>query len=392
MSFRTFRFALLVGSLLCVGHAPRALAQADQIMPPIGGPGGGQFFSRCREDEILAGFNLNVGDDVDAAGAVCRGAFWPTDHDIHGLGKFGGTGGNPFGLMCPNEAPAVVGIDVGYEGVSTVVVNNIHVFCGPSAKNDPLTTFPTQVFDGPAIGRADNGPLQGSRAIPLNWGRAACPPNLVPVGITGRAGRFLDALSLICAPPPVKPRSMLDALREPHSPITSIGRVNTGPPTPRNPDVHTICDAARDALARKSRAAPNLVTQCQAQGGYAAAGPSNADLAKIQVRGEVLAAADRSATIMRDRTPDPDRRGFDIGLGIWDGNTAPGPGKQRYHDALIRPEQRGFEYAAAYAYPRNRFDALVRVGLAIDAADAEVHTARAIEPDPIYWLGFDIAS
>jgi hypothetical protein len=396
MSFRTFGFTLLFGLLYGVGHAPAAFAQVDQIMPPIGGPGGGQFFSRCPDGTVLAGFNLNVGDDVDAAGAVCRGVLSTNIAGGNfGLERFGGTGGGPYDLSCPGTAPAVVGIDVGYEGVNTVVVNNIHVFCGAPMTNGPLTTYPTRVFDGAAIGRADNGPLQGTRPIPLNWGRAVCPAGLVAVGITGRSGRMLDALSLICGPPPRKVPSLMDGLQQQQpqrSPITSIGRLHPGTPAQPNPDVHTICDAARDALARKSPVASNLVTQCQGQGGYAAAGPSNADLAKMQVRGEVLASADKSATIMRDRTPEPDRRGFDIGLGVWEGNTAPGPGKQRYHDALIRAEQHGFEYAAAYAYPRNKFDALVKVGLAIDAADAEVHTARGLEPDPVYWLGFDIAS
>ncbi len=120
---------------------------------------------------------------------------------------------------------------------------------------------------------------------------------------------------------------------------------------------------------------------------------SNADLEAITIRGGVLAANDPMADALRARLPEgAARRGFDIGLGIWDGNTAPGPGKQRYHDALITAEQQGFDIAAAYALPRNKYAGLVSVGAAIAAADPEVSAARVADPDPFFWLGFDIAS
>ncbi len=45
--------------------------------------------------------------------------------------------------------------------------------------------------------------------------------------------------------------------------VTSIGKVNTGTPS-TTPTHRTICEAARDARARNSPAAPNLEAQCRA--------------------------------------------------------------------------------------------------------------------------------
>jgi hypothetical protein len=381
----------LVCTLFLSLVAGRTFAQADQILPPMGGPGGGQFFARCAPGDLLTGVDLRVGDDVDGIRPVCASVRAPTfegNRRVYAKG-FGGTGGEMARLECPDSAPAIAGLEVAYEGEETIIINNVHLFCSVALPNQALTTYPTAVFDGPVIGEGDYGVLIGGRRIPLTRNIATCPAGLVPVGITGRAGIWLDALSLICgalpydpAPKPAPPKP---------EPVKSIGRVNTG--TPRPNTSRSICDSARDALSRQSPAAPNLVAQCRAAGGSATAVASNADLETVMVRGEVIAANDAMAGELRNRTPEgPARRGFDIGLGIWDGNTAPGPGKQRYHDALTRPEQQGFDVAAAYALPRNKYATLINVGSVIAGADQEAAAARAVEADPFYWLGFDIAS
>lgn len=380
---RASSFCAMTGWLLSsLMLANTAQAQLEQILPPIGGPGGGEFTSGCNHNDILTGVTLSVGDDVDGVQIVCRepydynGGYPQEVNDYHG----GAGGSRKVQLLCPKEAPLVTGIDVAYEGEATVIVNSVHLFCGASAPGQSLTPYPVRVFDGPRIGGR----------IPLRMGRAACPDPLVAVGIRGRSGKWLDALTLECGA--LHPRSPWDHPAPPPNAVKSLGRVNTGAPTPRNPLVHSICDGARDALSRQSPAAPNLVAQCRAQGGYAAASPSNLDLEKARAKGETLAAGDDALDLLRSRTPHPDRRGFEVGLGIWEGSTAPGPGKQRYHDALISAEQRGFDLAAAYSLSRNKYAALVKVGLAIAAADPDVQRARTADNDPFYWLGFDIAS
>jgi hypothetical protein len=419
------------------GHAPAP----DQLLPAMGGPGGGQFFARCANFEVLHGLWLTTGDDVDSLRLMC---FNPSASVKTGFTnpyqdrKYGGEGGShgpANNLSCPPQAPAVIGMEVGYEGQQTVIINNIHLFCGKLGANQPLPSYPTVVFDGPALGQTEGGPLTPSQKLPLGHGMQTCPSGFVPVGINGRSGRWVDAIGLICGSPPAiftnqpnspvkslgrvntgqrpsgPPRTLCEAAadaRARNSPaaanleaqckahpdaVKTLGRVNTGPSAPRSPDSHTICDAARDALARQSPAAPNLVAQCRAQGGVANAVASNADLTTVSVRGEAAAANDEMLLQILTRVTDPNAlRGFYIGLGIWGDQTAPGPGKQRYHDALIAPEQRGFELAAAYALPHNKYASLLAVGAAINAADPDVAAARAANQDGFFWLGFDIAS
>jgi hypothetical protein len=117
------------------------------------------------------------------------------------------------------------------------------------------------------------------------------------------------------------------------------------------------------------------------------------DLDALARRGAQLALQDPLAAELRNRTADGAlRRGFDVGFGIWEGNTAPGAGKQRAHDALSAPEQPGFDIAAAFSLPRNKHAALAKVGAAIGNADPAVANARNTENDVFFWLGFDIAS
>jgi hypothetical protein len=123
------------------------------------------------------------------------------------------------------------------------------------------------------------------------------------------------------------------------------------------------------------------------------AAPALPEIAAVETRGAEAAAQDPLANELRNRMAEgPARRGFDVGFGIWIGNTAPGPGKQRVHDALNAAEQSGFDVAAAFALPRNKYAALAGVGAAIGNADQEVATARNAENDVFFWLGFDIAS
>jgi hypothetical protein len=90
--------------------------------------------------------------------------------------------------------------------------------------------------------------------------------------------------------------------------------------------------------------------------------------------------------------PESARRGFDLGMGIWAGNTAPGPGKQRYRDMLPPNEQPAFDMAAVFSLPRNKYSMQSQVGAAIAGADRATAQARNAENDPYFWLGFDVAS
>ena len=75
-----------------------------------------------------------------------------------------------------------------------------------------------------------------------------------------------------------------------------------------------------------------------------------------------------------------------------EGQTLPGPGKQKIHDSLPPAEQRGFNIAVSFSLEPNRNADLAARGAAIAKVDEKVAAARTAEADVFYWLGFDIAT
>jgi hypothetical protein len=394
-------------------------AQPDQALQPSGGLGGGGFSARCELNEVLAGFELRAGDDVDAIRPIC---VVPYSADAVGARRphvqlFGGPGGAFAQVVCPVNTPVVVGLAIGSEGVRIESVNSLHLFCGRAAPNQNLGAYPTAKFDAPWKVLTDAEPLQGSDPVFQHWDTEQCPAGLVAVGINGRSGKWLDAVGLTCgelhltyvpgggpvkslgrvAPSssPSPPRPICDAARDARArnspaapgleaqclasqpPPKSLGRVQTPFVTPPG-SARPICDVAQEARARNSPAAPGLEAQCRA------------DLA---VRGAAIAEQDPlSAELRRRARNDISRRGFDIGMAAAQGNTMPGPGKQAIHDALNGIEQAAYDAAVSFSLQRNRNAQLAATGAAIAQADPGVAQARTADPDVFYWLGFDIAT
>lgn len=208
--------------------------------------------------------------------------------------------------------------------------------------------------------------------------------------------RVADCRSGASAPPPANSK-----------PSVALGRVkSTGAPTP----TVSICEAARSARARNSPAAPGLARQCAAHPVSAvdpfnatailhtasppdAAAPPLPDLQALAAKGESVANQDPLAMQLRALQGQGQRlRGFDIGMAAAQGDTAPGPGKQRIHDAIGAVEQRGYETAVAFSLQRNANADHARIGAKIAEADADVEQARNSDPDPFFQLGFDIAT
>ena len=114
---------------------------------------------------------------------------------------------------------------------------------------------------------------------------------------------------------------------------------------------------------------------------------------EMAAKGEAIANADPLSAALRNSVPAAaSRRGFDIGMAAAEGNTLPGPGKQRIHDSLNTVEQVGFDIAVSFSLDRNRNAGLASRGAAVAAGDPIVAEARAVEPDARYWLGFEIAT
>ena len=227
-----------------------AQAQTDVILPPIGGSGGGQFVARCPQGQFLTGFELRTGDDVDAIRPICVTAYGPADVGplVPGKISFGGNGGAPRQLLCPKDAPIVTGMFVRAEGVDTLSVNNIHLWCGVAAATQNLSALPNAVFDGPVEKHNGRDFIWEKDLTQVN-DTQYCPAGLVAVGINGRSGALLDSVGLICGPPKLTPKPPK---------MGSVNRPTTGAqPQP-------ICDRAREARARNSPVATNLEDRCRA--------------------------------------------------------------------------------------------------------------------------------
>lgn len=115
-------------------------------------------------------------------------------------------------------------------------------------------------------------------------------------------------------------------------------------------------------------------------------------LDEFAARGEILAAADPLAAELRSRLDEAGRRGFDIGMGGTEGDTAYGPGKQARGDALPADQQPGYFKAVEYSITRNGNLEALLTGGRVAQGNPTLKDARLAEDDPFYTLGFDIAT
>lgn len=445
------RGILIPGLLFAIA----GIARGDGFLKPIGGDGGGQFIARCPVGQNLTGVELRGGDDIDAIRPVCVASYGPAEISAPPLttdsglvdggtgpvfptkkvapGWYGGPGGSIVPLLCPASMPIVIGMDVAAEGVDTVTVNNIHLYCGQALAAQKAADIPSAVFDAPNHGQWPTppmGPGQTKEAGSQRYGWQRCPSGTIAVGIHGRGGQFVDSLGLICdlphltknphppvalgrvqsSAPPGAPMTICErakSARERNSPAATsleaqckaslppvaLGRVQSTAPGSGTPA--TVCDAAAAARDRNSPTAAKLAERCRALGGALPdAAPDDAQsLDALAAKGETLTDNDPLATALRDHQPAGHvRRGFHIGMAVAEGQTAWGPGKQKILDVLPAPEQEGFKLAISYALDRNHYADLADIGFSIAKSDAAVSAARNQQPDARSKLGFDIAS
>jgi hypothetical protein len=285
----------LVLCALMVGMS--AGAHAEAYLPTVGGGGGGQFKAPCAQGQLLAGFELRVGDDVDAIRPICAIAASASEVNLQPVTSewYGGAGGGIESLMCPSSTPVVTGMYVAAEGENTVIVNTIHLYCGLASETQAAASdYPSAVFDGPTIrGVKFSFPGTVGKESHFRGARYDCPAGQVAVGVHGRSGAWLDEVGLICGAPVVPSAVALGRVNKP----VALGRVKTsrkpaltdaastavsvqtGPASGRIEAVRAvpsvsstqaeppICANARQARARKSPAAAGLEAQCRAAGG-----------------------------------------------------------------------------------------------------------------------------
>jgi hypothetical protein len=337
--------------LVAVGQLPAGYPTVAFDGPEIGAKG--RFFwagQRCPDGLIAVGIHGKSGIWLDSVGFIC-GALTlvpppPPKPAAPARPKLTVATQNPFAILVEWGRP--------------VPANNIEWYSIDQVKDKHWVTLPTRYTLKSFIGRieypdvSDASERQAFRVCAENSAHRTCSPETWYYGFA-------------------QPQDRVSA---------ETDRASVSPP--RATAVKPSASIAQ-ASAALPRAVANNVPNI-------AAAPLP-DLNSLATRGAELALQDPLAAELRNRVAEgAPRRGFDIGFGIWEGNTAPGPGKQRVHDALSPPEQPGFDIAAAYSLPGNKYAKLANVGAAIGNADPALATARNAENDVFFWLGFNIAS
>lgn len=192
--------------LLCLFALP-ALASMPALatnVPVEGGPGGSPFMARCSGESYLVGLAGRNGTWMDQLAPIC--APWLPDRHTFGPPSEGaarGTsgGGAAFRHVCPR------GYAIGeWSFIGTMdtenrfqFVRSLSVTCSTVVPPADRQTF--QIGDQSLSKEAD--PVLGGRIIYYSYIQG-CPRGELAAGFQGRAGRFVDALGLVCATAPTK--------------------------------------------------------------------------------------------------------------------------------------------------------------------------------------------
>lgn len=192
--------------LLLLSHSA-AWAQPDRALPAVGGGGGNDFVARCPVGEHLVGFNLRAGHNIDAIQPVCGVPESEVRVNVRTeMPMYGGNGGSPAQVMCPNQstavksAPVVVGLFLRAEGINGYVMNDISLYCGIVANQQPMPTQPAAHYEAP-MQEHTYGALASGHMVKYRRDTLMCPPGSIGVGVYGRSGAALDSMGLICGAP-----------------------------------------------------------------------------------------------------------------------------------------------------------------------------------------------
>jgi hypothetical protein len=174
-------FAILFSSVLMASPAQ------STVLPPAGGPGGGNFVLECR-GQYLVGVSVRTGGWVDAIAPLCA-SFLPAE-DKFGKWKRGtrkgGFGGSPLlkDAACPPDR-YISSVTIGLRPDSKFL-DYVLLFCSPVKNRSAVTKVCA------ASGRCGDIPSHDQ----------SCPAGEAATGIHGRYGAYVDSLGLICGPKP----------------------------------------------------------------------------------------------------------------------------------------------------------------------------------------------
>jgi hypothetical protein len=165
----------------------------------VGGPGGNVFSPiGCQDTEVLVGLFGQIGGDpfVSSIGPICAPAKLNWKRQLMSISartnnveEIGGIGGSRFELKCPVDS-----VVVGYDFDSAVVGTNFgpHEYLVAPLKlrcsnlqNLEKGSWQTIQGSGQRQGNASHKPF-------------SCPKGALAFGVKGRAGQWVDAISLGC--------------------------------------------------------------------------------------------------------------------------------------------------------------------------------------------------
>lgn len=298
----------------------------------IGFPGGSARDLICPDDApYMVGVDGRFGDWIDALAPTCVGynAYGRWDRTVALVGaSAGGSGGHPDTLACP-------------------MGTHIDRFLAEAFTSRMDEDHPSHLYD---IGFSCGVGYPEINWIPYTGSYAqkelTCAAGYIAHGIRVFADDYIYSLALICSPIPPSPKL--------------LGRIGTSHVDP----TMSICDAAKSARARNSMAAPDLEKQCQASKPppLALGKVHSTDISITPQASMTMCEAARSAKARNSRAaPDLERQ------------CLAGGGSMSPIDAA-------------------QMDALANIGATIAAQDPDLELVRSSNPAADYQHGFDIAT
>lgn len=222
-----------------------ALAQSATLQE-FGGPGGAPYRLECPSGQYMTGVEGRRGAWIDAIAPRC--AVWDrTSHTpgiVTTLNFAGGRGGEQAIAYCVN-APLINALYVQKTRTETPFVDALQLWC----RDKSGQVREDAIFNGAGeIGGSDGALLQ-------------CPYDQVAVGLHGRAGDFVDAVGLICAPAPadqpvLKPIPGIGGVQADKPVLKPVGGLGGIRKAPDTTSVGGVSPTMRSGLPRQPQANP----------------------------------------------------------------------------------------------------------------------------------------
>lgn len=198
--------------LLTLSFAAGA-AHAGQEFRETGGPGGGAFRSECPAWSHVVGFTGRVGAWLISIEPLCAPLLAQEQKigagTANGQRSGGSEGGQFYSVSCP------IGYALGAWVFDMVVNSDVEpTFVNAIGMECRLVGSPGQTYRA-QIGDDLGATLTKDVAViaQMGWDRPtftnSCPPGELVTGVRGRSGIYIDALGLICGPPPTPQEAAL---------------------------------------------------------------------------------------------------------------------------------------------------------------------------------------